>query len=51
MLENYVFNGIIKNDQVANILLSLNRKNTLNNPCNDKEDNTREGGNEGDINY
>ncbi len=26
MLENYVSNDIIRNDQVANILLSLNRK-------------------------
>ncbi len=36
---------------MANILLSLNRKNTLDNSCNDKKDNNGEGGNEGDINY
>ncbi len=29
----------------------LNRKNTLHNSCNDKEDNNGEGENEGDINY
>jgi hypothetical protein len=51
MLENYVCNDRIKNDEVANILLSLNRKNTLDNSCNDKEDNNSEGENEGDINY
>jgi hypothetical protein len=36
---------------VGNILLSLNRKNTLDNSCNDNEDNNGEGENEGDINY
>ena len=30
------------------ILLSLNRKNTLDNSCNDKEDNNGEGENKGD---
>jgi hypothetical protein len=35
---------------VANILLSLNRKNTLDNSCNDKEDNNSEGENKGDKN-
>jgi hypothetical protein len=34
----------------ANILLSLNRKNTLDNSCNDKEDNNSEGENKGDKN-
>ena len=51
MIENYVCNDIIRNDEVANILLSLNRKNTLENSCNDTEDNNGEGENEGDINY
>jgi hypothetical protein len=51
MLENYVCNDIIRNDQVANILLSLNRKNTSKNSCNGKENNNGEGQNEGDINY
>jgi hypothetical protein len=51
MLENYVCNDRIRNDEVANILLSLNRKNTLDNSCNDKEDNNGKGENEGDINY
>jgi hypothetical protein len=32
MLDNYVCNDIIRIDEVANILLSLNRKNTLDNP-------------------
>jgi hypothetical protein len=36
---------------VANIPLSLNRKNKLGNSCNDKKDKNGEGGNEGDINY
>jgi hypothetical protein len=35
---------------MANILLSLNRKNTLDNSCNDKEDNNGEGEKEGDTN-
>jgi hypothetical protein len=51
MLENYVCNDIIRNDEVANILLSMNRKNTLDNSCNDKKDKNEEGGNKGDINY
>jgi hypothetical protein len=51
MLENYVCNDRIRNDEVANILLSLNRKTTLDNSCNDKEENNGEGENEGDINY
>ncbi len=48
ILENYVGNDRIKNDEVANILLSLNRKNTSDNSCNDKEDNNSEGENKGD---
>jgi hypothetical protein len=51
MLENYVCNDTTRNDEVANILLSLNRKNKLDNPCNDKKDKNGEGGNKGDINY
>jgi hypothetical protein len=50
MLDNNVFNDRIRNDEVANILLSLNRKNTLENSCNDKEDNNGEGESEGDTN-
>ena len=50
MLENYVCNDRIRDDEVANILFSLNRKNTLDNSCNDKEDNNGEGENEGDTN-
>jgi hypothetical protein len=51
MLKNYIFNDRIRNDEVANILLSLNRKNRLDNSCNDKEENNGEGENEGDINH
>ena len=47
MLENYVCNDRIKNDELANILLSFNNNNTLDNSCNDKEDNNGEGENEG----
>ncbi len=50
MLENYVCNDRIRNDEVANILLSLNIKNTSDNSCNDKEDNNGERENEGDTN-
>jgi hypothetical protein len=50
MLDNYVCNDRIRNDEVANILLSLNRKNTSDNSCNDKEDNNGEGENKGDTN-
>jgi hypothetical protein len=50
MLENYVCNDRIINDEVANILLSLNRKNTLDNSCNDKEENKSEGENKDDKN-
>ncbi len=48
MLENYVCNDRIRNDEVANILLSLNRKNTSDNSCNDKEENNSEGENKCD---
>jgi hypothetical protein len=50
MLINYVCNDRIRNDEVANILLSLNRKNTSANSCNDKEENNSEGENKGDKN-
>ncbi len=50
MLDNDVFNDRIRNDEVANILLSLNRKNTLDNSCNDKQDNNGEGESKGDTN-
>ncbi len=36
---------------MANILLSWDRKNKLDNSCNDKKDKNGEGGNKGDINY
>ncbi len=50
ILENYVCNDRIRNDEPANILLSLNRKNTSDNSCNDKEENNSEGENKGDKN-
>jgi hypothetical protein len=50
MLENYVCNDRIRNDDVANMFLSLNRKNTLDNSCNDKEDNNSVRENKGDKN-
>ncbi len=50
MLDNYVCNDRIRNDEVANILFSLNRKNTSDNSCNDKEDNNCKGENKGDTN-
>ncbi len=48
MLENYDCNDRIRNDEVANKLLSLNRKNTSDNSCNDKEDSNSEGENKGE---
>jgi hypothetical protein len=50
MLDNNVCNDRLRNDEVANILLFLNRKNKLDNSCNDKEDNKGEGENKGDTN-
>jgi hypothetical protein len=50
MLVNGVCNDRIRNDEVANILLSMNRKNTLDNSCNDYEDNNGEGDNKGNTN-
>ncbi len=34
MLDNYFCNNIIGNDEVANLLLSFNRKSKLDNSCN-----------------
>ncbi len=48
MLENYFCNDRYRNDEVANILLSFNRKNKLDNSCNDKEEKNSEGENKGD---
>jgi hypothetical protein len=50
MLDNDVCNDRIRNDEVANILFSLNSKNTMDSSCNEKEDNDGEGENEGDTN-
>jgi hypothetical protein len=48
MLENNVCNDRIRNDEVANIPLSFNRNNKLDNSCNDKEEKNCEGENKGD---
>ena len=48
MLENYVCNDRIRNDEVANILLSFNRNNKLDDLCNDEEEKNSEGENKGD---
>jgi hypothetical protein len=48
MLENYICNDRIRNDEEANILLSFNRKNKLDSSCNDKEEKNSEGENKGD---
>ncbi len=50
MLENYVCNDRIRNDKVANTPLSFNRKNILDNSCNDKEEKKSEGENKGEKN-
>jgi hypothetical protein len=50
MLENYICNDRIKNNEAANIRLSFNRKNTMDNSCNDKEEKNSEGENKGDKN-
>jgi hypothetical protein len=47
MLENYFCNDRIRNDEVANILLSLNRKNTLDS-CYDEEEKNSDRENKGD---
>jgi hypothetical protein len=48
MLENYVCNDRIRHYEVTDTLLSFNRKNKLDNSCNDKEDKNSEGENKGD---
>ncbi len=48
MFENYVCNDRIRNDEVANRLLSFNRKNKLFDLCNDKEEENSDGKNKGD---
>jgi hypothetical protein len=48
MLENYFCNDRIRNDEVANILLSFNRKNKLDNSCDDEDKKNSEGENKGD---
>jgi hypothetical protein len=48
MLENYFYNDRIRNGEVANILLSFNRKNKLDDSCNDKEEKNSKGENKGD---
>jgi hypothetical protein len=48
MLENDFCNYRIRKDEVANIPLSFNRKNKLDNSCNDEEEKISEGENKGD---
>jgi hypothetical protein len=48
MSENNFFNDRIRKDEVANILLSFNRKNKLDDSCNDEEEKSSEGENTGD---
>ncbi len=48
MLENHFCNDRIRHDEVANILLSFNRKKKLDNSCNDKEEKNSEGENKVD---
>ncbi len=48
MVENYVCNDRIRNDEVANVLLSFNRMNKLDDLCNDKDKKNSEGENKGD---
>jgi hypothetical protein len=50
MLEKYVCNDRIRNDEEADILLSLDRKKTSANSCNNKEAKNSEGENKGDKN-
>jgi hypothetical protein len=47
MLESYVCNDRIRNDEVANILLSFNRKSKLDDSCNGKDKKNCEGENKG----
>ena len=48
MLENDFCNDRIRKDEVANICLSFNRKNKLEDSCNDEEEKSSEGENKGD---
>ncbi len=48
MLENNFCNNRIRNDEVANIIISFNRKNKLDNSCNNEEEKNSEGQNKGD---
>ncbi len=45
MLENNFCNDRIRKNEVMNILLSFNRKNKLDNSCNDEEEKSSEGEN------
>jgi hypothetical protein len=45
MLENFFCNDRIRNDEVANILLSFNRKNKLDSSCNEEEEKNKMGEN------
>jgi hypothetical protein len=49
MLDNYFCNDRMRNDEVANIFLSFNRKNKLDDSCNDEEEKNSEGENKGDA--
>jgi hypothetical protein len=48
MLENNFCNNRIQKDEVANIFPSFNRKNKLDNSCNDEEEKISEGEDKGD---
>ncbi len=48
MLENNFCNDRIRNDEVASILLSFNRKNKLDDSCNNEEEKNSEGDDKGD---
>ncbi len=48
MLENFFCNDRIRNDEVANILLSFNRKNKLDSSCNEEEEKNKMGENQSD---
>jgi hypothetical protein len=50
MLENNFCNDRNKKDEVANILIPFNRKNKLDDSCNDEEEKSSEGENKGDKN-
>jgi hypothetical protein len=48
MLVNDSWNDRIRKDEVVNILLSLNRKNKLEDSCNDEKKKSSKGENKGD---